>query len=354
VTVLFWDLKAGRFRTYSSSRPVNNPGRFDLDQVYRVESVWSGGGAPERLGRTLLLLRQARLNPAGRLSAAQSSSVEPAELTDPARLDFGARGFANWLALLGHARAVYPMGLVDRDPLDRVVMLRPATWGERFFDELQQRFTWQLIDDQGAALELALPWTEVNEPAIEFLEAVNPARDQLTGVVVRLGFGGRGLTVEPLSLLSAGTPQGHRVLNPGFDRELIRSKQSTLLEKLRQKYGRDRIAVTMTTGSDGDEDGEAAGTLDALPPGLQTRLAEAEAILLRLAESGVRRLPEETGTRLKQIALALGRAGLGELAAGFNAFGNGRSTAAGVLSCGYLCRLYRQAATIQFAYPAAL
>ena len=56
---------------------------------------------------------------------------------------------------------------------------------DRFFDELQQQFCWRLCDAAGNVVALTLPWAGVNEGAIEFLEAVNPARDELTGVVAQ-------------------------------------------------------------------------------------------------------------------------------------------------------------------------
>ncbi len=245
LTVLFWDLAAGRFRTWTTSRPVGSAGPFSVQQVYRSESVW-GAGAPADLSRVLLTLRQARINPLGRLSGSQQTRGEVLEPTQPGRLDFGTRAFTKWRVLFEYARSQYPIGLKERDPLDNVVVLRPAKWGERSFDELQQRFCWRLEDDTGDQLTLTLPWTGVNEPAVGFLEALSPVRDRLTGIVSRLVFSGRGIQIEPLSVLSDGTPQGHRVLNPAFDLALITSKQSALLDRLRARFGRDRISTTMT------------------------------------------------------------------------------------------------------------
>ena len=61
--------------------------------------------------------------------------------------------------------------------------------------------------------------------------------------------------IGALALLGTGGPHGHRVLNPGFDRDLIKSRNAELLERLRAKYGRDRVPTTMGD----DEDDPAAG-----------------------------------------------------------------------------------------------
>jgi hypothetical protein len=343
LTVLFWDQVARRFLTWTNSRPTGSPGRFSLANVYRGEAVWTGGGAVERLSRSSFTLGQARTNAQGRLSGSQQTTVAGGAPCDPVQIDFGDRLFTNWEALLRYALATYPLGLTERSPNDRIVVLQPAAWGERVFDELQQSFCWQLDDDAGRSLVLTLPWNGVNETSIEFLEAVKPDRDQLRRVVVRITFTDKGLFLEPLSLLSAGTPQGHRVLNPGFDREYIRSRQSSLLERLRQKYGRDRIATTMTDDEAWDEATDALGLLENAPVGLRNRLTELEGMLLRAAESGLRRLDDEARARLGQMAAGLHRAGLAELAQALDEVERAAASAGPVLWCGYLCRLHRQA-----------
>ncbi len=339
LTVLLWDRDGKRFLTWTASRPVGTPG-FSPAHAYRSESPWAGGGAAEQLGRSEFTLRQAQLNPVGRLSASQKSSVADLAPVDPAALDFAGRAFDDWRALHAYALAQYPIGLAERNPLDRIVVLRPSAWADRFFDEMRQQLVWRLRDAAGNVVALTLPWAGVNEDAVEFLEAVNPARDELSGVVVRLGFGGRGVTVEPLSLLSRGGPHGQRVLNPAFDRRLIVSRQSKLLEQLRQKYGRDRIASVLSAD---DEDGdEASAGLEGAPAGVVARLAEAERELLRLAESGVGRLDDVLRERFGRLSAGLERAGLQELATGWKGLAQAGSGASAVLWNGYLGRLHRE------------
>jgi hypothetical protein len=353
LTVLLWDQPGRRFLTWTTSRPVGAPGRFSLEQSYHAEPAWSGSGAPERFSRSRFTLRQARVNALGRLSGTESSSAADLAATDPAELDFAGRAFASWRDLREYGLTRYPIGLVEKNPLDRLVVLRPAQWGERSFDELQQRFCWRLQDADGTPLALTLPWAGVNESAIEFLEAVNPARDRLTGVLCRLVFTNTGLAVEPLSLFSAGTPGGHRVLNPAFDRALITSRQSALLARLREKYGRDRLATVMTADDEVDVGGDGPGLADAAPAGIRARLAEAERLLLRLAEAGAGRLAEPTRERLGGLAGELDRAGLRELAAGVGELEGAEPAAASVIRNGYLCRLHREAISLTLSGQAA-
>jgi hypothetical protein len=347
LTVVFWDRPGKRFLTWSVSRPAGGLGRAGLEKAYRAESAWPGGGPPEQLSRSQLTLRQARANALGRLSGSEGTSVTAAEPTDPAALDFTGRLFASWRTLFEYARTQYPIGLKEKNPLDLLVVLQPTAWGERCFDELQQRFCWPLQDTEGNTLALTVPWTDFTEAAIEFLEALNPARDRLTGVLCRLVFGTRGIALEPLSVLSRGTPQGHRVLNPAFDRGLITSRQSDLLARLRAKYGRDRIATAMTTDGEPDMDNRDPGITEGLPPGLRARLGEVERVLWQVAEAGLGRLQDATRQRLRRLAVEMDRAGLQEIGRGLSELDRAEASAPAVLRNGYLCRLYPEAVSLE-------
>jgi hypothetical protein len=332
VTALFRDLANGRFLTWTASRPVGTPGRFTADGAYRAETVWNCGPA-EHLCRSLVRLRSARVNPAGRLSAGKESTAESLEPTDPAKVDFGRQGFDDWAALAAYAADTAPVGLAEVRPTERVVVLKPAAWGERVFDELRQCFRWPLADAAGRAVALTLPWNGVNEAAVEFLEAVRPAVDRLTHVVARLVPGPGGTAVEPVSLLGEGNPHGHRVFCPGFDRGRIGSKNSALLERLRAKYGKDRVPTT--PGEDDDPPAaDPGGGGEGVLPGL---LREYEGLLVAAAEAGVRR--GSGGTRAAEVFGRLRDGGLTEL---IDPFG-GPDPAADLLRAGYLAGLHLQA-----------
>lgn len=344
LTILFWEMKQKRFYTWSASRPIHNAAMLDPARTYERTVVWEGGGPPERLCRFFVLLRKARANPNQRLSGSQQSKVEMGELIDAQQVDFGDRAFVSWQALNEYAITTYPMGLLEKNPLDRIVVVKPTAWGERFFDELQQRLVWQIHDDQGATIELVLPWLGVNEEAIEFLEAVKPERERLMGTVARIHFHRGGLHLEPLSLLSQGTRNKDCILNPAFDRARIVSKQSNLLARLRKKYGRDRIPTTMTADEDLSDESESTGFGELLPDGLQRLLSEIESLLMRLSESGVGRLNETLQKQIEQFARSVERLGLSELSEALRAFESSDNPAHELLWNAYLCQLHRQSA----------
>src|SRR5262249_31336219 len=198
-------------------------GHFDLRQAYQTDAAWPGGGAPDRLCRSRFILRGARANYQGRLSAAQGISVSQCEPAQPHTRDFGAIAFRSWAKLGEHVRRIFRLGLRELQPLDAYVVLFPSSWGGCVFNELQQRLLWTVADEDGASLALSLPWAPIHEDAIEFLEQVRPERDRLVAAVTRIVFDPGGLSVQPVALWSAGTPQGDPVLNPAFEFRRIQS-----------------------------------------------------------------------------------------------------------------------------------
>lgn len=341
LTVLFWETSAKRFLSWSTSRPEDGSPVFRPREVYDVESVWSGGGSPSTLSRHQFTLKSARVNPLGRLSGSRKSSVERASPTEFRSTDFGNRLFQSWRELAAFSLTTCPMGLRETSPLDQIVVLEPSRWGERAFDELQQRFLWPVIDTDGRSLSLSLPWASSTESSIEFLEAARPERDRLRAVVARVAAATGGLIVEPISLLSDGTRDGSFVLNPAFDFERITTRQSGLLARLRHKYGRSRIVATMMV--DDDLDGyEIAEAGVLLPTGLERRLSELEGLILEVCESGTRRFSELHEQRFRDLAAGFLRLGLNELASVVVSVNEDPSGA--ILRASYLCRLHRQAA----------
>lgn len=339
LTVLFWDEVARAFRSWTHSRPMATRGRSPLDQVYRLESSWSGGGAPEKLARSRLILRSARTNANGRLSASQASRAEILGPSDPHTIDFAGRAFASWARFAEFVRTPFPLGLAESNPLDRFVVLRPKVWGERVFDELHQRLVWPLFDDQTQPLLATLPWTEINEPAIEFLERVQPDRDKLTAMLVRLHLGAAGLEVEPVALMGEGNPVGHCLFNPAFDLDKITGRQSGLLKRLREKFGRDRLHATLSPDDDLEVGMESIGSWELFPPGLRSPLIDLSKVLLRRAETGVRRKDDASKQQLDKLLAHMAAAGL-------DAFeplpATTGSQPSWLLRCVFVLRLYRE------------
>lgn len=344
VTVLFWNLHSQRFCTWTDSRPIEGGGWFNLDQIYQTRAPWQRGGAVDVLCRRHVTLNQASANAWSRLSASSKTTAALSEPTQPDAIDFGDRRVTSWAKLVDRASRVFPMGLAEPDPLDRVFILQPSKWGERRFDELHQRFVWDLIDEDGLALPLCLPWAGVNENAIEFLESVKPDREKLWGVVARVVFIGAEALIEPLSLLSEGTPRGDRILCPAFDAPRLVTRTTQLLDLLRKKYGRDRIATSLEE-DEGDVRLLASGEEPPAPTGMQTLLSRAESMLLSLAESGIQRRNGLVRERFAELSSKARRIGLSELSAAIAKLTDDSASAGSLLTAQYLCTLHRQAMT---------
>ena len=339
VTGLFWDLQSERFWSWTESRPLEGSGRFSLNNVYSASRPWTDGPALSSLCRRRFTLKNAKSNPQGRLSSSQESVVVDSATEGWPPASFGSREFRDWTALAALAQRVHPAGLRLPDPLERIVVLRPAEWGPRVFDETQQRLVWTVYDLQGIPVQLVVRWEEVNEATIGFLESAKVDRDRLTGVVGRVQLRARQLIVEPLAILSDGTPKGDRLLNPGFDQERIEVRQATLLERLRAKFGRGKIESTIAI------DDDEAIVLDEvqLPPAIERRLSELEGRLLRLAETGLHGIDDLQRQQLIDLDSRLDRIGLRELSQATRQLVHS-ALPDDLLWCRYLCRLHRESA----------
>jgi hypothetical protein len=345
ITVLFWDTQERRFLTLSNSRQASTSGNFDVNLIYDAETVWSAA-PPNRLSRSTFILKQARVNAFGRLSTSQQSKVTDAlSPVHPAEIDFGSRLFKNWAQLKGYASAQYPIGLKSRDPLDRIVVLEPKSWHDRVFDELQQSLSWQILDDLLQPIALTVPWNTANENTIEFIESLKPDLDGVQRIVARIVFAETGFTIEPLTFLGTGTQRGERVLNPAFDVSMIDTRKTSLLTKLRAKFGRDRIHTTMTADDDWEESFDPAGIANGgMPSVLRNLILETQGLILQLAESGTQRLTDRTRQHFTSLHDRAASCGLVELGHVLDAIANDQPTSARLLWANYLCRLHLQAA----------
>ncbi|TWT87189.1 hypothetical protein Mal64_27270 [Pseudobythopirellula maris] len=334
VTVLFWDRRRERFFSGSDSRLADGPGRFSPAQAYRGEPVWRGGASPGEMSRSVFVLRGARWNDAGRLSSSSASRVEGVAPAAPDEIDYGAAGFERWEDLRRYARGAYPLGLRVVEPTRLLAVARPTEWGPRYFDETRQQFVWELVDSDGASLKLSCVWSEASADLIEFLEAVKPHREKLAAVVLRIVIDDDLLRFEPVSLLAT---EGHRVLNPAFDRKLIQSLQSKLLDRLREKFGRGRVSTVLE--ADGDELSFGGGAIDATPA-IQRAFADVDRHLIHIAESGARAAALAREDELQRVTAALRRLGLDEMSDSVAALGDRPVSAAAVLYCEYLRNLH--------------
>jgi hypothetical protein len=99
----------------------------------------------------------------------------------------------------------------------------------------------------------------------------------------------------------------------------------------------------MTSDDDWDEMLQSNAMDERVPAHLRRALAEAEGLLLQLAESGTQRLRDNTRQRCREIADRLGGCGLIKLGEELGLIAGEAPISDKLLRAEYLCRLYWQA-----------
>ena len=342
LTTVLWDLNERRMLTWTSTRPTENARRqFDF-ALYESGATWAGAGTPDRLCRSRVRLSSPKLNENGRISTSQSTKGHGLKLADYSEITFDGREFDEWGQLEEYSRRLYPLGLRSISPNADWAILRPQEYTSVWYDELNQRLIWPVVDRNGDTLALAIPWNQVNEHAIEFLEAFKPAIHKPSGIVVRIAATATGLMVFPVSILSHGTPRGDQLLNIGLDQDRIESRQGYLLQSLRRKHGSvPRIESTLV---DDDEwsDQLLAPPSAGIAPVVTLRLGEVDSILLQIAEIGTTHGPT-LQDRLEQIAVRLERGGWSELAGCIQDLAQAADCPHRLLRARYVSRLHYEA-----------
>ena len=215
LTVLLWDRDGKRLSSPLDGQPAGRHAPASAPPTpiaanRRGPAAARGGGLPTRPLRIHPALEPSSTRSDAFPRPQKSSVADLAHGPDPAADRLRRPGCLRRLARAAHAYALaqYPIGLAERNPLDRIVVLRPSAWADRFFDEMRQRAGLAATRRGGERRRPALPWAGVNEDAVEFLEAVNPARDEAERRPwcghPASGGAAANVTVEPLSLLSRG------------------------------------------------------------------------------------------------------------------------------------------------------
>ncbi|MBM83582.1 MAG: hypothetical protein CMJ78_23730 [Planctomycetaceae bacterium] len=174
---------------------------------------------------------------------------------------------------------------------------------------MNQDFVWEVEDTAGATLDIRVNWTEVDESAVALLESFKDYRDNPIGVVGRVELSGNKIFVYPFSILSSGTIQGDHVLCPQFDQSRLRSRNESLLQRLRKKFYRDERVKTQI-GSAVDEDDLFGLADDSLFGGtLPALVADAERVVGVALESGAQRYLPNAATTLSTVCEQLSNLG---------------------------------------------
>ena len=351
VTGIFWDQANQRFLTASQSRGEGQDRAFTLQSAYEAGLGWTGSQSLRNHCRQHLRLEDTKLNWEGRLSSTSNCSVTVMARTNVEEIDFGKRLADSWTMVTEQARRVQPLGLRIASSSDALVILKPEQWGNRWFDELEQQFVWELVDRAGQVLQVRVPWNDLEETSIEFLETIKPERENLWGLLGRITVKQSRLSVYPLTLLSTGAHQGDTVLCPHFDQNRLQSRNQQLLEQLRTKHGRARsVQVRM---ADAEEDPLASVDLRSVPKAVRDLLTQVERLTHGAIETGAVQMNELAIEQIKEAQRLSASLGLQVLEQSLATIVSKQSLevpseksgqAAAILQAAYVVRLAGQAA----------
>ena len=332
LTALFFDERTARWLTWSESRPEGIDLAFDPVRRWKDAGPWSGPSTVARLATSRVRIARPRIGDGARLSSSSESVATPGDPTAPEAVDFGSRLFTDWKVLRAYAASGAPLGLDEPDPLWNIVVVRPATWGPKVFDELGQRFVWPVHDASGESLPLELDWGEATEHSVGLLEQLDPQRHRVTSVIASVGLRGGVVVLQPLVVLREGTAGGDAILSISLeDLPSGQAPAARMIERFRQAF-RSRTRLV-----EGEENPQSVldATFNPAP------LVALEGLLQEMAERGTRSSSPALLARAATLAADLESRGLGLLgrtAASFSA------SAGAVLRLRYLCLVHREAA----------
>jgi len=321
LTVLFWDPSAKHWNSWTESRPRHQLADFKPVARYTQPGPWDGAESPRQLARTSFRLMNARRNPNQRLSGSGKSRVL---VTGPANLHSqNLNVIEDWEHVSGISNALVEVGLKEANPLDSVVVVKPAAWGDRGFDPVTQVFAWLLADVHERPLIAEIAFDEFTEPAMKFLESVPLTSVEGALLVGRIQRTARGLSLLPYALHT----QKADVINLCLDSAAKNSGSPSQAQSIEDE------------GFESEEESEPVA---AFSPALSRVLDEVDDALLALGEAGLASLNPLRIERLRQVIPRAERLGLRTMKVGLENTAN-NPCAASVLRAAYLCRLHRRA-----------
>jgi len=267
VTVYFWDESRSAWATWTESRPVQQPG-FDPSKRFFEDGPWPGSSSPKEASRSILRISGAWRNLQGRISGRAASR---ALVVGPSKAGAIPGTITRWTTLAERAQKLFGGGLGEPAENLDLVLLAPKTWGQPLYDSLRQELLRPVLDEQGRATLLWLPFTPENEKAVDRLEQLDTV--ETTGLLGAIRLVAGQLRIQPISLFV-----GDRILHLDFDEQA---------GAVPRNIGPQMIAAT----SDEDELLPDDRAEDAIQPSAATPLGRllitAQAEVEALAESGI-------------------------------------------------------------------
>jgi hypothetical protein len=204
LTCVFWSPSRQQFLTWTDARPDALAG-FDPRARWHQPAPWTGLATPATCTGCRLTLTHAQVSPDSRISGVESTTAAVTTL--------GSDELISQLPVRRSWREVAPariQGLSDiADPTSRWTVLWPAHSLPARWDIASQTLRYTLLDDDGEALTLEVPWSRLHAHVIGRLEALSENLPSAVLVVARVVRRRGHLVGEPLSLVERG-----RAINP--------------------------------------------------------------------------------------------------------------------------------------------
>src|SRR5258708_21362453 len=154
-------------RSWTDARPDSLAG-FEPRARWQQPAPWTGVATPAASAGCRLTLTQAQVSPVNRISGAESTTVAVTTL--------GSEVLVSLLPVRTSWREVAPArirGLSDpADSTSQWTVLCPARAAPARWDHASQTLRYTLLDNDGEALVLEVPWSRLHAHMIGRLEAV--------------------------------------------------------------------------------------------------------------------------------------------------------------------------------------
>ncbi len=206
LTLYFWDVAGRRWTSWTDARPTIHANvAFNPQRRYLQEEMWDSAPTPAIISRSRFRLSNVQRNRLGRLSGRTQCQALLSGAADLTSLNLEGAQFDDWYKLAAYIAASRASGLVKSSPLDALVVVTPARWGEPVYDQIRQTLVRPVFDAVGRSLPLALPHAEDWPFAVDTLQSWDPHHWGTWGVFGTAFITSEGLQLAPISLLNRAT-----------------------------------------------------------------------------------------------------------------------------------------------------
>jgi hypothetical protein len=205
LTTVYWSPSEQSFLTCSDARPAQQRG-FDPLSRYAAAGPWAGLGSPSHATGRRVIVQDALLNAAGRISGSPGTSATVRPLAGGETLASRLPACDSWAQLVNEASAARRSLLDEPRANEDWRALCPARFAPAKFDAARQTLVWPLLDAVGQRLDAELDFNEYTRHAIARIEELRERGiPSGTLLIAHLRRTPSGLIAEPVSLIRPKT-----------------------------------------------------------------------------------------------------------------------------------------------------